>query len=440
MNNKSGNDLCIEIITQAIDAMKDEQGETFSLEDINLAELERRTGVTRSRLRKLKKDGFQFLPHGNKGRKADVTVLSGYTNVIDDLLKLGIENSSVHFDRLMELGYTGGLTTVKNYISDHKDLVPAKRQLVAPQGNRGRRYKTDPGEAFQMDWGFVKVLDQLGNESSVACFAMICHHCGKMYIEFFPNAKQENLFIGMLHAFYLMGVPKYVLTDNMKSVVIKRDFEGNPIWNVEYESFMKTVGFKTKLCKPRHPFTKGKVERLIRFVKDNFLPGRVFSNISNLNELALAWCDRHNSRYHREVDDIPDFLHTSKCSSVALPLREDNEIMLYLFPLRKISFDGFICYEGRRFGVPYRYIGKTVRICRKQNVLYIYTPDLDDLLATHDVTWSKLDSYCKDQFSETVMPEEFPTVPVKSRIQMIAESDTTDTAFERFNFSEEVVL
>ena len=59
----------------------------------------------------------------------------------------------------------------------------------------------------------------------VACFAMICHHCGERYIEFFPNAKQENLFIGMIHAFKRMRVPGHVLTDNMKSVVLHRDSE-----------------------------------------------------------------------------------------------------------------------------------------------------------------------------------------------------------------------
>lgn len=50
---------------------------------------------------------------------------------------------------------------------------------------------------------------------------------------------------------------------------------------------MKTVGFQTKLCKPRHPFTKGKVERLVRFAKENFLVGRVFWNITDLNRAAL---------------------------------------------------------------------------------------------------------------------------------------------------------
>ena len=38
------------IITQAINEIKQEQGENFNLAKINLAELERRTGLSRSRL------------------------------------------------------------------------------------------------------------------------------------------------------------------------------------------------------------------------------------------------------------------------------------------------------------------------------------------------------------------------------------------------------
>ena len=192
------------------------------------------------------------------------------------------------------MGFLGGLTTVKDYTS-HKHLIPAKRLLVAPQVSR--RFTTELGDAYQMDWGFTKVLDYDGREYTAACFAMVCHHCGHRYVEFFPNAKQENLFIGMIHAFGYMGIPKYVLTDNMKIMVLHRDFEGYPVWQ-NYASFMKTVGFQTKLCKPRHPFTKGKVERLVRFVKEIFLVGRVFWNITDLNRAALKWCNRQNSTYH----------------------------------------------------------------------------------------------------------------------------------------------
>ena len=60
-------------IAQAIEEMKAEQGESFSLENINLAELERRSGVSRGKLRRLKRNGFQDLPRATKGRKHTVT-------------------------------------------------------------------------------------------------------------------------------------------------------------------------------------------------------------------------------------------------------------------------------------------------------------------------------------------------------------------------------
>jgi len=49
----------VPIIAQAIEEMKAEWGDTFSLEQVNLAELERRTGISRGKLRRLKKNGFQ---------------------------------------------------------------------------------------------------------------------------------------------------------------------------------------------------------------------------------------------------------------------------------------------------------------------------------------------------------------------------------------------
>ena len=252
---ENDNDLT-EILTQVLNEMKEELGDKFNLETINLAEVERRTGLSRAKLRLIKKNNFVVKPHGLTGRHAPVTLLSGFTGIIDSLLRKGVTNSSVVFERLKDNGFSGGKTIVKDYISAHKELVPAKRQVVAPQGNRGRRYQTPPGESYQMDWGFVEVETENGKFYKVACFAMICHCCGHRYVEFFPTARQENLFIGMIHAFLYMGIPEYILTDNMKSVVIRRDDEGRPIWQKDYELFMGNLGFETRLCKPRHPFTK----------------------------------------------------------------------------------------------------------------------------------------------------------------------------------------
>ena len=421
-------------VAEALEAMRKDAGDAFKLEAVNLAEMERRTGLSRSRLRRLKKNGFEFKPHANKGRKAKKTILSGFTGALDDLLRKGVSNSSVILERLKELGYPGGLTVVKEYIARHKNLLPPKRQVVAPQGNRGRRYETPPGDSFQMDWGFTNVVASTGGTFQCACFVMTCHHCGACYVEFFPNAKQENLFIGMIHGFERLGVPAHVLTDNMKSVVLHRDLEGQPVWHSDYDAFMHTVGFQTKICKPRHPFTKGKVERLVRFVKENFLAGRTFYNVTDLNRAALEWCDKQNGIFHRGSACVPNEVHGSECAQHLHLLDDSRELQGYLCPLRKISFDGFVNYEGRRFGVPYQYTGSFVRVMRKDAWLYIYSEDLLQLLVSHEVTWSKCDRFCKDQYAVPQQPEEFPTAPVKTQATMLPE-DELDRSFEKFNFS-----
>lgn len=434
MNERENSNDLQEIITQVLKEMKSELGDLFDINTVNLAELARRTGLSRGKLRGLQKNQFIVKPHGAIGKKADVTVLTGFTGILDNLLRKGVTNSSVCYERIHEQGYNGSQSSVKNYLRAHKDLVPPKRQLVVPQGSRGQRYHTSPGESYQMDWGFVKVETASGTTFRVACFAMICHCCGQRYIEFFPNAKQENLFIGMIHAFLYMGIPEYILTDNMKSVVIHRDDKGHPIWQKDYELFMGNLGFETKLCKPRHPFTKGAVERLVRFVKESFLPGRIFTEITDLNYEAIRWCNAQNGCYHRAVDCIPDEKHNAECMKHASRLEETFELSYYLCPERKISFDGFVNFEGRRFGVPYWYTGKTCRVRRDGYVLYIYDANMTKILTSHDVTWSRRDSFCKDQYAQE-QPEEHPTASVKVHIQQL-DPPKYDSGFSRFNFEE----
>ena len=421
-----------EIIDAAIDEMARESGGPFDPSKVNLADFSRRTGLSRSKARTLKKRDFKVTPHGRCGMRSKTTVLTEFTGVLDDLLQRGVTNSEVCFERIAEQGYEGGLTSVKTYIKAHDELVPAKRKMVEPQGNRGRRFQTGPGEAYQMDWGFTEVEDWEGRTYRMACFVMVCHHCGTCHIEFFTSARQENLFIGMLHAFMAMGVPEYVLTDNMKSVVIRRDLEGHPVWQSDYAAFMACVGFKTKLCKPRHPYTKGKVERLVRFVKGNFLAGRAFSDIAQLNEDARVWCISQGSRYRKAVDCIPADEHGSACSLVAGTLDMGEGIAYYLCPRRSITFDGFVSYEGHRFGVPYWYSGKTCRVSREGGILHVYSEDLSLELAAHAMVWGHGDSFCTDQYAD-VQPCELPTAPVRTTIAQL-EPAKVDPAFAKFDF------
>ena len=130
-----------EIIDAALREMAAEEGDGFDPQACNLAEFCRRTGLTRSRARTVRAHGFRALPHGNSGRRAAPGVLAGHTGLVDDLLRKGVTNSQVIFERLLGQGYAGGLTTVKTYIAAHRDLVPAKRRPrgAAAASASGRR-------------------------------------------------------------------------------------------------------------------------------------------------------------------------------------------------------------------------------------------------------------------------------------------------------------
>jgi SpoVK/Ycf46/Vps4 family AAA+-type ATPase len=77
----------------------------------------------------MKQNGFKVLPHANKGRKSDHTILTGYNGMLDTMLSNGIANSSVCFERLREAGYCGGLTAVKEL--DRLKSLPSLMAIYA---------------------------------------------------------------------------------------------------------------------------------------------------------------------------------------------------------------------------------------------------------------------------------------------------------------------
>ena len=79
----------LSIIAQAISEMEEMHGEFSSLDEINLAELGRRTGLSRAKLRRLKTNGFCEKAHGLNGQKKE-HILDGYSSVLDTLLKSGV--------------------------------------------------------------------------------------------------------------------------------------------------------------------------------------------------------------------------------------------------------------------------------------------------------------------------------------------------------------
>ena len=139
-----------EIMDNALAEMAEEAGGTLGPPRANLAAFRGKTGPARPEARTPEKKGSEAAPHGRCGMRARA---AGLADTTGGLLRGGAANSSVCLDRIRERGYEGGPATVKDHIAGHRYLVPARRRSAAvPQGSRGRRFHTRPGEAHQAGW------------------------------------------------------------------------------------------------------------------------------------------------------------------------------------------------------------------------------------------------------------------------------------------------
>jgi transposase len=276
--------------------------------------------------------------------------LDRYKPLLQELMADGIYNCEVLLERISAGGYDGGISILKEYV--HPFRPPKELPAV-------RRYETQPGEQAQMDWGICHYTDMDGVIHKVPVFAMVLGSSRAKYVEFTSRCDLSSLQRCIVNAFeYFCGVPEKVLTDNMKTVVVGRE-SGEPLWNTAFADFAVDMGFVPKLCTPRRPQTKGKVERLVGYVKDNFLPGRKFEDLNDLNRQALQWCKETDQKVHGTTGKIPA---QELVKEPLLPLPGKETMDKYRWESRIVTRDGFVSFDGIRYGVPWQYSGRQVKV------------------------------------------------------------------------------
>lgn len=83
-----------------------------------------------------------------------------YKDEIKELMSLGIYNAVVIYERIVEKGFDGKISILKDYL---KPLRP----VTMKEGPAVRRYETKAGSQVQMDWGICKYLDPCNRIRSV---------------------------------------------------------------------------------------------------------------------------------------------------------------------------------------------------------------------------------------------------------------------------------
>ena len=215
------------------------------------------------------------------------TKLDPYKQKIDQMLEEAPYSAVRILEKLQEEGFDGKYSIVKEYVRGKKMDLEEKATV---------RFETMPGKQGQMDWGFFEdhLVYENGKWKKLYCFLMILGYSRMRYIEFVTDMSTNTLIQCHQNAFrYFGGYPEEMLYDNMKQVVIKRLLkQEDSTLNRQFEDFAGFYGFKPILCRPYRGQTKGKVERTVQFVRDNFMVGIQYNSLADLNGQALAWASR----------------------------------------------------------------------------------------------------------------------------------------------------
>jgi hypothetical protein len=171
----------------------------------------------------------------------------------------------------------------------------------------------------------------------------------------------------------------------MKQVVIKRLMkQEESTLNRQFEDFSGFYGFKPILCRPYRGQTKGKIERTVRYVRDNLMVGIRYNGLEDLNGQALAWCNKVNGKEHGTTGKIP-FEQLPKEGLNQLI----REYIIDKINLRKVEKDCLISYDGKSYSVPPEYVGKNVAVVALGGMLAIYYEGKQ--VAIHRISYIKKD-------------------------------------------------
>lgn len=372
--------------------------ERINLQGQSISEVSRDTGMSRNTIKKYLKEGEQ--PHKSKGRRVG-SKLDSFKNLIDQWLKQGVYNCQVIFERLQDNGYQGGISIVKDYVKGKRP--PAIRLAPAI-----KRYETKAGQQAQMDWGIMKYTDAASEIHKVAVFVIVLSFSRTCYIEFCRRCDIWSLLRCLVHAFeYFNGIPQTILTDRMKTVLAATD-HGKPVWQEKFQQFAMEMGFIPKVCRARRPQTKGKVERLVHYVRNNFMAGRQFTDFGDLQGQALAWCDKVNRRKHATTGEQPVILLKKEHLQ---PLPVSDLFERYRWESRRVDRECFVSYNGAKYGVSWRYCGHELKVAQLGDDLFIID-DEGSLIQQHKVCHqSRRHIYVKDQYVGLTEQQGLPYEP-----------------------------
>ena len=235
------------------------------------------------------------------------------------------------------------------------------------------------GEKMYVDYAGQKlhIIDpESGQEVPVEVFVAILGASQLTYVEASYSQKKED-FIGScenaLHFFG--GVPNAIVTDNLKSAVIKGN-RYEPTLNEAFRDFVSHYTMSALPAAPYKPKYKALVEGAVKIIYRTIygmVKERVYSSLELINKAIGEALEQHNNRLlqNRPFSRRQLFEETER--QTLRPLADHRYELKHRMIVTVMKNNYVNLTEDKHYySVPYHFIGKKVTLLYSQSVVEVY--------------------------------------------------------------------
>ncbi len=282
------------------------------------------------------------------------------------------------YEMVKERGYPGAPDHFRSIVAQYRPKKAAEAFI---------RRTTLPGEEGQVDWGHFGTLEVPGGRRPLYAFVVVLSHSRHVFLRFFLDMKMGTFLHGHTLAFAdFGGVPRALLYDNLKSVVLERK-EDIIRFNPQLMDCAAHHRFEPRPCSVARGNEKGRVERGIRYIRSSFIPARSWASLDDLNDQAAQWCaevadqrrwvqDRTLSVHEAWQQERPRLLPLPQA-----PYAAEDRLSVSIGKVPYARFD------GNDYSVPHD------RVCRRLTVLTdptrVRVLDGAEVVAEHARRWGR---------------------------------------------------
>jgi transposase len=282
------------------------------------------------------------------------------------------------FEMLKGRGYDGSVGTLRRYV---------RRVRPVPRHEAFFKLTTLPGEQAQVDWGSFGKIRIGSGERRLSCFVMVLSWSRATFARFTLDQTLESFVRCHVEAFEaFQGVPREILFDNLKSVVIER--QGDLIrFHPHILELSGHYHFAAKPVGVRRGNEKGRVERRIRDIRESFFAARTFSSLDDLNHQLDRWIE-----HVVHVRPVPG----DDSRTVGRALQEERERLLplpehpFVCDLMKPIRSGktpYVRFDCNDYSIPHTVTRKPLTLVASDSTIRVLDGGVE--VARHQRCWDK---------------------------------------------------